>query len=106
MLIRLSYASTLSPNTTTDDIDLIVERSLIRNSQYGVTGVLAVESGRVMQILEGPGAAVDELYSNICRDRRHVGVVMLDRIAIDERHFTKWAMVRRTMVEMLMMVAN
>ncbi|GGD38260.1 BLUF domain-containing protein [Aureimonas glaciei] len=106
MLIRLRYASTLAPDTTMDDVGLIVERSSIWNLHYGITGVLAVDGGRVMQILEGPGETVDGLYENICRDSRHVGVVILDRNDVAGRHFAEWSMVRRSMAEMLIMSAD
>jgi hypothetical protein len=103
MLIRLRYASTLSPATTTADIDSIVEKSAVSNRAVGITGVLAVEGDSVLQVLEGPSEAVGRLFERIASDARHMGVVELDRLPIDVIKFEDWGMIRRTMPIMLMM---
>ncbi|MEE7439747.1 BLUF domain-containing protein [Methylobacterium oryzae] len=70
----------------------IVETSLARNAQLGVTGALVASRGRFAQILEGPRAAVDALMDSIRRDRRHAGVEVLVYDDIDRRRFADWTL--------------
>ena len=104
MLIRLRYASLLAPEVTTSDIDVIVDRAAAWNREHGITGVLAIEGQSVLQVLEGPKADVEELFSKISRDPRHQGVVELDRESIEVCHFGDWGMVCRSMAAMLLML--
>lgn len=104
MLIRLRYASTLSEATTPADLSAIVAWSAEWNRAHAITGILAVDGRKVMQVLEGPAAAVDALFVQIARDPRHQGVVVLDRGEIPAVSFDDWGMVRRSMVAMLLTV--
>ncbi|RYD48611.1 MAG: BLUF domain-containing protein [Sphingomonadales bacterium] len=104
MLIRLRYASTLSDATTPDDLVAIVAWSAEWNRAHAITGILAVDGRKVMQVLEGSAEAVDALFVQIARDPRHHGVIVLDRFEIPEVSFDDWGMVRRSMVAMLLTV--
>lgn len=103
-MIRLTYASTLDPDTTMVDVEEIVAHSARRNVERAITGILAIEDHNVCQILEGPAESVLPLYDLIRADSRHVGVVELDRRAISERSFPNWAMTRRPMFDVVMLV--
>ncbi|KTS03075.1 hypothetical protein SB2_04855 [Methylobacterium radiotolerans] len=70
----------------------IVETSLARNAQLGITGALVASRERFAQILEGPRAAVDALMDSIRRDRRHAGVEVLVYDDIDRRRFADWTL--------------
>ena len=104
MLIRLRYASTLSEATTQEDLVAIVAWSAEWNRAHAITGILAVDGRKVMQVLEGSGEAVEDLFVQIARDTRHHGVVVLDRFEIPAVSFDDWGMVRRSMVAMLLTV--
>ena len=106
MLIRLKYASTLAPTTTTDEIDAIVSHSAVWNHKRGITGVLSVDDRSILQVLEGPSSKVDGLFDVISEDSRHQGVVLLDRAEIAEPHFAQWGMVRRSLSGMLLLMAT
>lgn len=103
MLIRLTYASLLAPHCDQGCINEIVEKAASANQAQGITGVLAVDGDHVLQILEGPEAAVDGLYEHIRRDDRHHGVVELNRAPIEAPHFEAWNMVKRSMAEAVLM---
>lgn len=103
MLIRLTYASTLAPDCDRDCIDSIVRWSAPANQRRGITGILAVDRDRVLQILEGPEPVVLALFEHIRRDGRHLGVVELDRSVIEAPHFEAWGMVLRPMSDAVMM---
>lgn len=97
-MIRLVYASQLLPTTTDQVIDEIVRRAAEFNQTQGITGLLAVENGKVCQALEGEAAKVDALYEAIRRDPRHHGVLLMDRREIDAPHFKSWGMRRGEML--------
>ena len=92
MLYSLAYESQASiPFTESDLLDLLA-RSRANNSRLEVTGILLYRQGTFLQVLEGPRAAVDELYATIARDERHheVSTVLVeDRRA---RRFPDWTM--------------
>jgi hypothetical protein len=94
MLVRLLYAS-----RTVDGIDdaflkSILEQSRASNPEHGITGILCAypEGGVFIQVLEGGREAVNRLYGNIVRDRRHSDVTILDFAEIEERRFAGWRM--------------
>jgi hypothetical protein len=101
MLLRLVYVSTLADGVGRPEVDRIVEHSQAANGGRDVTGMLALDENRVCQILEGPEEAVDALYERIRHDPRHEGVVTLDRRPIAVRHFGRWGMTRRRMVDVV-----
>lgn len=106
MLVRQVYASRLGPGTGEPEIDDILEWSVGWNGEHGVTGVIAFDDGKVMQILEGPMHTIDALFSRIRVDSRHQGVVSLRYDEIAERHFSGWHLVRRSMSDLLMLVES
>lgn len=103
MFLRLVYVSNLSDDVSHESLDGIVEQSSKRNERNGVTGMLALDGRRVLQILEGPPEAVQSLYERIRQDTRHQQVVEIDRRMVDARHFGSWGMERRSMVDVVML---
>ncbi len=94
MLVRLLYASRSTAEISDNLLKAILDRSGRHNPDHGITGVLcACPKGRVfLQALEGGRAAVNALYGNIVRDRRHKDVTLLDYTEITERRFSNWRM--------------
>ncbi len=103
MFLRLAYVSNLSDDVSQENLDAIVAFSRLRNEEDGITGMLAVDGRRVLQILEGPGEAVGRLYDRIRADGRHHEVVEIDRRMVEHRHFGDWGMVRRSMVDVVVL---
>ncbi|WP_429911816.1 BLUF domain-containing protein [Glycocaulis sp.] len=62
------------------------------NPRAGITGVLVYDRGRFIQMLEGPKAAVEDIYARICNDTRHAEVTLLLNEPASERLFDDWAM--------------
>lgn len=100
-LTRLVYVSMLSGGVTSADVDAIVAQSRRANEARGITGMLAVDDGRICQILEGPSEAVGGLFETIQRDARHFDIIDLVSTPIDARHFGEWGMARRRMVDVV-----
>lgn len=70
----------------------ILETARRRNRQINVTGALLFAGGCFAQVLEGPLAAVEQLFETIQCDPRHNDVTILHFHPIAERSFPQWAM--------------
>jgi hypothetical protein len=92
---RIRYVSQFARDLGPADIDAVVARAASNNAARQVTGIL-MSSGRVFfQILEGPEAAVDELFARIRSDARHRDVLLLaTEHDVPSRFFPDWSMRR------------
>ena len=70
----------------------ILESSVRRNRQNGITGMLLYAEGHFMQVLEGGEAAVLETYQRIWDDTRHHYVTLVHADAVAQRCFERWSM--------------
>lgn len=70
----------------------IAHESVARNRERDVTGVMLVQGGRILQVLEGPEDAVRDLYATITRDTRHGGCTVLLTRHCRSRTFPNWQM--------------
>ncbi|MBB3950364.1 BLUF domain-containing protein [Aureimonas jatrophae] len=100
-LLHLSYVSRLAPETSMADLLDQIGHFRAKNLAAGVSGCIAFEGDRIMQILEGPEAAVNELFRIICNDPRHVEVIELERKPIEAVSFRDWGMVRRPIADVV-----
>jgi len=91
-LIHCIYTSVA--NQQYDHQEMVVLLDLIRtnNKKLNVTGMLLYDDGSFFQVLEGPRAAVTELFEHIHRDPRHSKVSKIIEEAIPERNFAEWTM--------------
>jgi hypothetical protein len=94
MLRAVVYISEMAEELSDEEIDTLVARSLVHNVGVGVSGILFCFDGRFMQVLEGPGPAVGELYTRIRLDPRHRDLVTVQDVPIDERAYGGWGMRR------------
>ncbi len=62
------------------------------NPRLGITGCLICRQDLYLQLLEGPGPAIDGLYEKIKQDDRHLEVVQLAKTTVEDRMFPDWAM--------------
>lgn len=91
-LIQLIYLSSLSDRKYEHEIGNILESSVRRNGEDGITGMLLYANGNFLQVLEGESAAVDRTFQRICADPRHEDIVELIRLPVEERDFPQWSM--------------
>ena len=91
-LVRLIYVSHATHTLSADSIFMLLSRARSNNSSQEITGVLAFNNGRFLQILEGPRMAVERLFSHIKKDPRHHGILMVERVQVTERVFSSWSM--------------
>ncbi len=92
-LERMVYESTATG--TTDSIlnlSVILAESQRNNDRDGLTGALAAQRERYIQVLEGPAQALDALLARLATDPRHRDIVILDRAPVQTRLFGQWSM--------------
>ncbi|PXA90062.1 hypothetical protein DMC25_08435 [Caulobacter sp. D4A] len=95
-LYRLIYASRATDPAGLDQtLPVIVARSIQNNRVDDVTGFLAAGEGRFLQVLEGPGQVVAEVYQRIGRDPRHDEIVLIADGPAERRLFRDWNMGQR-----------
>ncbi len=91
-LIQLIYLSSLSDMKHEGEISKILESSIRRNKENGITGMLLYANGNFLQVLEGEEEAVDETFNRISADPRHLNVIDIIREPIAARQFSQWSM--------------
>ena len=90
-MVRM-YLSTARPGLSTDDLQHIVDVSRRQNAAARVSGVLLFGNGRFLQLLEGPGPAVERTYRRVLGDQRHRDAVLVYDGKGEPLRFTQWAM--------------
>ncbi|MBC7449712.1 MAG: BLUF domain-containing protein [Hymenobacteraceae bacterium] len=88
----LAYQSIPTPRLTAEALLDILVTARRFNAEHRITGLLLVGKGRVLEFLEGPEAAVRDLYTRIAHDPRHTAVTLLADGPATQREFPDWAM--------------
>lgn len=91
-LVRLIYASTISEEFSTEDMDQILSAARTNNAKADVTGLLCFNRNYFLQCLEGGRSAVNKVYQSILNDSRHKDIVILNYNEVAKRDFTEWKM--------------
>ncbi len=91
-LARLIYVSVMTDECDTSALQRILDVSHARNAMRKITGMLCYDPTFFLQCLEGPRDAVNALFADIIRDRRHKRVTLLEYGSIEEREFGAWSM--------------
>jgi hypothetical protein len=100
-LLHISYVSRIGTDMHLAELMGEMERFRTRNLALGVTGCIAFEGHRVMQILEGPEAAVMALFDKIKADPRHADLEELEHKTVERMSFRYWGMVRRPLADVV-----
>lgn len=91
-LVQMIYASRISTDFKTQDIESILESAHKNNAALGITGLLCFSHDSFLQSLEGSRKAVNEVYQKILNDQRHQDPILLYYKNIQQRNFVDWAM--------------
>ena len=78
MTVSLTWTSRSLIAPYSPEMLQVVRRSLARNRSLGVSGALLFSDTSFFQVLEGPEAAVRDIFRRIERDWRHTQVTKLD----------------------------
>jgi hypothetical protein len=91
-IIQIAYASCTRGLLSYEGILDILKVSREKNMTRGITGMLLYKNGNVLQVIEGTGTDVGNLFDVILRDNRHYGVLKLYEREIERREFSEWLM--------------
>jgi hypothetical protein len=91
-MLQLVYVSSAITPFNDDALRVLLANARAANAANGVTGMLLHQAGAFLQVLEGEGLVVDQLYERISRDPRHAHIVLLTRGEIAQRNFADWSM--------------
>lgn len=88
------YTSTYSghKNDFKSDVRKIVEEAKVHNAKSDICGVLIINDGRFLQILEGEQEDLSSLMGKIQKDNRHKNVDILVDQSVETRSFDDWNM--------------
>jgi Sensors of blue-light using FAD len=93
-LEHLVYASVATQSFAASQLDELLQKARTANERAGLTGMLLhVDSdGSFFQVLEGEPQAIDRLFNEISRDKRHSHLTTIIREPIVKRSFEAWTM--------------
>lgn len=91
-LISLVYVSSAAHLFSDDEPVELLNKSVVRNQQENISGMLLYKDGNFMQVIEGPEDKVMRLYGRISQDPRHNNILMLLKQTIPARQFAAWEM--------------
>ena len=70
---QVLYTSTAAPTMDNPSLHALRQESCANNSRFGVTGLLLYVDKIFVQLIEGPGSAIGQLFGNIRHDDRKQG---------------------------------
>ena len=91
-LSRATYLSSASQTFDRSQMHALCEVSRANNREAGITGILLYVDGSFLQVVEGPGRAVEALLARVEQDSRHSGMMVMERTAARDRFFPDWSM--------------
>ena len=101
-LYQLVYSSVLKQSLTQSQTNALVENAQRANQAAGITGILMMDDGIVVQWLEGNKAAVRALWARLQHDPRHHCIVeLLHREYQGKRLYPDWSMHQASLQDML-----
>jgi hypothetical protein len=86
----LTYQSRAVSRPSESELEQLVAQARSRNRSLGVKGMLLYENGRFLQTLEGPPAALRQVWDSIRRDPRPGEIEVLSDHMISSRLFSDW----------------
>lgn len=89
---RIIYSSQAVGEDGRSDHLAILRVSRRNNGMDGISGILWIERGRYLQLIEGPVDSVGDAFERIRRDPRHTDIQILDDRRTDTPTFGDWAM--------------
>lgn len=98
-LVQLVYRSTSTTGVASGlQMSDILAQARPRNAELGITGALTAVNGVFLQVVEGPELAIETLLKSLFRDRRHTGLLILEKRFSGPRAFAEWDMISPRLV--------
>lgn len=89
MLHRLTYVSDAMGSLGTSLLSMaqVLGVSEVNNRRDHLTGAIAIEAGRIVQVIEGSRTDVDRLMTRLAGDPRHTNLRVLADRPVEQRLF-------------------
>jgi Sensors of blue-light using FAD len=91
-MYHLVYTSHAVKQFADEELLELLRQSRDRNKKLSISGILLYVQGKFMQVLEGKKEFVEEVYSSIQRDSRHIRVTLVLEGNSPKRIFKGWSM--------------
>ena len=91
-MLSLTYVSSASDLVEVPTLLELLADWRVNNHAMDLSGMLLYSGGNIIQALEGPDEAVEEMFGTIGADPRHTDVIPILREPITERAFPDWSM--------------
>ena len=91
-MLSLIYVSVADTDITQKKVEALAIHSARNNADHNVTGLLAYDTRRFMQLLEGDEKIVLAIMRQIESDSRHTGVSYVRREHREHRECPTWSM--------------
>lgn len=91
-IYQILYRSQATAQLSNSQLLELLQRARRANAEQQITGLLLYSEGQFVQLLEGPPAAVKNLYARIARDPRHNRVELVREALVPARQFAEWSM--------------
>jgi hypothetical protein len=88
-----------NPNARPFWLDRLVEHAGAKNKARDISGVLSYKEGKIIQLIEGEPAQLQNLFAKISNDSRHHDLRILLNIKDSKRIFSDWNMVLEANIE-------
>lgn len=92
MIQQIVYVSATRWPLQAADLAQILEASRRNNARDGITGLMVYHDSQVLQVLEGEGEGLAQVFDRIRADPRHGGLITLWRGTVERRVFADWRM--------------
>ncbi len=86
------YFISAKKKMTEDELNLLLKKSRINNTNNNITGLLLYYDGSFAQVLEGEYEQVNRLYLEIQNDSRHNHIIRIKDGYHAKRVFSDWSM--------------
>lgn len=104
MRYAISYVSTQKKELDPSEVVQILHETEIRNTNFGVNGLLVYSEGNFFEVIEGEKEKITTLYRSIFKDERHKSIILIFKVNVkkplfkdEETHFISENTLYRTM---------
>ena len=91
-MLMLVYVSSATRLLSQAELLKLLHTSRRNNQRDQITGVLLYDDGNFLQAVEGPEAAIRDLYRRLEEDDRHQHLRIVLEEPVRERQFPQWSM--------------
>ena len=89
-MIRLIFSGALPIVPNPSQLNAFLADSRARNRRHGIFGAMVLMGSDFLQVVEGPDAAVEQMYDQLSQQSRRYGLVLVARHVIEAPLFGHW----------------